>query len=41
MLVSNHPEYQEEAVQVGAEYGFGKNEYQNPETVERLKPYLG
>jgi len=40
MLVSNFPEYQEEAVAVGAEYGFGKNEYQYPETVERLKPYL-
>lgn len=41
MLVSNFPEYQDEAVEAGAEYGFGKNEYQNPETVSRLKPYLG
>ncbi|MCH9654081.1 MAG: hypothetical protein K0U86_18990 [Planctomycetes bacterium] len=41
MLVSNYPEYQQEAVQAGAEYGIGKNEYQNPETVEKLKPYLG
>ncbi|WP_298865588.1 hypothetical protein [uncultured Gimesia sp.] len=41
MLVSNFPEYQEEAVQAGAEYGIGKNEYQNPETAEKLKPYLG
>lgn len=40
MLVSNFPEYQEEAVAVGAEYGFGKNEYESPETVEKLKPYL-
>ncbi|MFK7778965.1 MAG: hypothetical protein QM501_12735 [Gimesia sp.] len=41
MLISNYPEYQDEAVQAGAEYGIGKNEYQNPESVERLKPYLG
>ena len=41
MLVSNYPEYQQEAVQAGAEYGIGKNGYQNPETVEKLKPYLG
>ena len=41
MLVSNFPEYQEEAVKVGAEYGMGKNEYANPDTVEKLKPYLG
>lgn len=41
MLVSNYPEYQEEAVDAGAEYGFGKNEYENPETVSRLKRYLG
>tara|TARA_R110002095_G_scaffold207151_1_gene191841 strand:- start:20548 stop:20886 length:339 start_codon:yes stop_codon:yes gene_type:complete len=41
MLVSNFPEYQEEAVQAGAEYGIGKKEYRNPETVARLQPYLG
>ncbi|QDT42511.1 hypothetical protein Pan241w_25950 [Gimesia alba] len=41
MLVSNYPEYQEQAVQAGAEYGIGKNEYRNPETVTRLAPYLG
>lgn len=41
MLVSNYPEYQDEAVQAGAEYGISKNEYQKVESVERLKPYLG
>jgi len=41
MLVSNFPEYQEQAVQIGAAYGIGKNEYRNPETVTRLQPYLG
>ncbi len=41
MLVSNFKEYQEEAVEAGAEYGFGKNDYQDPATVSRLKPYLG
>lgn len=41
MLVSNFPEYQEEAVEAGAEYGFGKDDYQREETVARLKPYLG
>lgn len=41
MLVSNFPEYQDEAVQAGAEYGFGKNDYRKPETVSRLKPHLG
>lgn len=41
MLVSNFPEYQEQAVEVGAAYGIGKNEYRSPETVARLQPYLG
>lgn len=41
MLVSNYPEYQEQAVGVGAAYGIGKNEYRDPETVARLQPYLG
>tara|TARA_R110002095_G_scaffold154158_4_gene134000 strand:- start:2275 stop:2646 length:372 start_codon:yes stop_codon:yes gene_type:complete len=41
MLVSNLAEYQDEAVEAGAEYGFGKNEYRNPETVSRLEPHLG
>lgn len=41
MLVSNYPEYQEQAVGVGAAYGIGKNEYRDPQTVARLLPYLG
>jgi len=41
MLVSNFPEYQDEAVQAGAEYGFGKNDYRKPETVSRLNSHLG
>jgi len=40
MIVSNHDDAQKEAVSLGAEYGFGKLEYQKPETLERLKPFL-
>ena len=40
MLVSNHEEAQHEAVELGAEYGFGKLEYADPRVVERLKPFL-
>ena len=40
MIVSNHADAQQEAVSLGAEYGFGKLEYQKPETVERLKKFL-
>ena len=41
MLVTNYPEYQEQAVAAGAEPGFGKSEYSKPETHERLKKILG
>ncbi|HAH46011.1 response regulator [Gimesia sp.] len=41
MLVSNYPEYQEQAVEVGAVYGIGKDQYRDPQTAARLKPYLG
>ncbi len=41
MLVTNYPEYQEQAVAAGAEKGFGKSEYNLPETRERLKKLLG
>ncbi|HBN76287.1 MAG TPA: hypothetical protein DD473_10805 [Planctomycetaceae bacterium] len=41
MLVTNYPESQDEAVAAGAEYGFGKLEYNKPEVLERLKKYLG
>ncbi len=40
MLISNFPEYQEQAVAVGAEPGFGKSSLQDPRTVERLARYL-
>lgn len=41
MLISNYPEAQDEAVAVGAEYGFGKKSLQSPETRERLARFLG
>ena len=41
MLITNYPDHQDAAVALGAERGFGKLEYENPETVERLKPILG
>lgn len=41
MLVSNYPEAQEEAVGVGAEYGFGKWQYREAEVVERVRKVLG
>lgn len=40
MLVSNYPEYQEEAVRLGAVYGFGKAELQKKETLERVSQIL-
>jgi len=40
MLVSNYPDAQEKAVQIGAEYGFGKMEYEKPEVVERVGKFL-
>ena len=40
MLVSNYADAQEQAVAAGAEYGFGKSEYNAPEVVERLRPFL-
>ena len=41
MLVSNFPESQEQAVEAGAIYGFGKAELSSPETVERVRNALG
>jgi CheY-like chemotaxis protein len=41
MLVSNYAEYQQQAVAVGTELGFGKAEYNRPATHERLKKFLG
>ncbi len=41
MLISNYSEHQELAIAAGAEHGFGKLEIGNPETVDRLRPFLG
>lgn len=40
MLVSNYPEYQDEAVAAGAHRGFGKAELGDPETVELVRAAL-
>lgn len=36
MLVSNYPEYQENAVSVGAMPGFGKSDLELPETAQKI-----
>ncbi len=41
MLVTNYPEHQDEAVAIGATRGFGKLEFEKPETIARLAPILG
>ena len=41
MLISDYPEYQRAAVEIGAEYGFGKSELRTAETREKLQPFLG
>lgn len=40
MLVSNYPEYQAQAVALGATEGFGKAELGRPETLAKLESYL-
>ncbi len=40
MLVTSYAEHHDLAVEAGAERGFGKLECQNPDTVERLRPFL-
>ena len=40
MLVTNFPEHDRAAVEVGAIPGFGKRDLANPTTAERLRPYL-
>lgn len=40
MLVSNFAEWQEKAVSMGANYGFGKAELNRPETKQRLGEIL-
>jgi DNA-binding response OmpR family regulator len=41
MLVSNFADWQEKAVALGARYGFGKAELNQPETRQRLRAVLG
>jgi CheY-like chemotaxis protein len=41
MLITNYAEHQDAALAIGALRGFGKLEYGNPETMERLQPILG
>jgi CheY-like chemotaxis protein len=40
MLVTNYPEHQDAAIAVGAIPGFGKLEFQKPETREKLAEIL-
>lgn len=40
MLVTNYKEHQENAVTLGAVYGFGKDELGASDVVARLEPYL-
>ena len=40
MVVSNYPDAQESAVANGAEMGFGKSALNDPNTIERLRPFL-
>jgi CheY-like chemotaxis protein len=41
MLVTNYPEHQDAAEAIGALRGFGKLEFNKPETRERLEAVLG
>jgi CheY-like chemotaxis protein len=40
MLVTNYQEHQDAAVAAGAVRGFGKLEYGDPQTHEKLRPFL-
>lgn len=40
MLISNYPEYQEEAIKLGAVRGFGKSELTLPGSKEEASKYL-
>jgi CheY-like chemotaxis protein len=40
MMVTNYPEHQDAAIAAGAIRGFGKREYQKPETREKLAAIL-
>ncbi|MEX0866194.1 MAG: response regulator [Pirellulales bacterium] len=41
MLITNYPEHQQLAIAAGAELGFGKLEFDLPQTRERLAAILG
>ena len=41
MLLTNYPEHQQQAMAAGAEPGFGKAQFGQAETHERLKKILG
>jgi CheY-like chemotaxis protein len=41
MLVTNYTDIQELAVGLGAVRGFGKLEFDQPETLDKLRPFLG
>jgi CheY-like chemotaxis protein len=41
MLVTNYAEHQDAAVAIGAQRGFGKLQFGEPETIERLQAVLG
>jgi CheY-like chemotaxis protein len=41
MLVSNYPEYQQQAMDLGALEGFGKSQLAAPATLAKLQPLLG
>ena len=40
MLITNYPEHQDAAVEAGAVRGFGKLEFSEPETLDRLRSVL-
>ena len=40
MIITNYPEHQEAAVEAGADYGFGKLQFAENATHERLSRYL-
>ncbi len=41
MLITNYAEHQNAAIAEGAVYGFGKLEYNEPKTLERVQAILG
>ncbi|MDZ4659965.1 MAG: response regulator [Bythopirellula sp.] len=40
MLITNYAEHQDAAVELGAERGFGKLQFSEPETLEKLEKFL-